>query len=167
MSLIVSTKFSLNTFSPGVRLMESVNKKKGIIPLAQCVQTVWEDDNSKIRKQRKMAEGHMTIKPKKTTVLPLWYGMTIAQSHYFFTEIGHEPEGVAKRWSKVARNHAEAPMPAVVSHYNKHMGGINLLDGLLAWHRYLMKSRRWYNYLSWMLYISSWTIKRTVPHLSV
>ena len=125
----------------------------------------WQLKNKKTIKEDGRGPYDYKTQKDHSIAAVIWYDNRAVT--LFFTEIGHEPEGVAKRWSKVARNHAEAPMPAVVGHYNKHMGGVNLLDYLLARHRYLMKSRRWYNYLSWMLYISSWTIKRTVPHLSV
>ena len=65
------------------------------------------------------------------------------------THTGVQPLMTAKRWNKKKEDHAVLPMPAIIDDYNKHMGGIDLLDSFLAKYRFKMKSRRWYIYLFW------------------
>ena len=82
----------------------------------------------------------------------------------FSTLTGIEPLGSAKRWDKKKKAYVEVPMPAVIDQYNKHMGGIDLLDSFLAQYRFKMKSRRWYLYLFWhflmVALVNAWNVYR-------
>lgn len=80
------------------------------------------------------------------------------------THTGVQPLMTAKRWNKKKEDHAVLPMPAIIDDYNKHMGGIDLLDSFLAKYRFKMKSRRWYIYLFWhflmVALVNAWNVYR-------
>lgn len=42
------------------------------------------------------------------------------------------------------KEYKEIPAPQVVDVYNKHMGGVDLLDSLLGLYRISIRSRQWY-----------------------
>ena len=83
--------------------------------------------------------------------------------------IGPEPVEMARRWDKKAKEYINIERPAVVQEYNRFMGGIDLLDSLLAKYKYRMKSKRWYMYLFWnslmMAVVNSWLLYRRDCHL--
>ena len=65
------------------------------------------------------------------------------------TYVGVEPIQQSRRWDKKTKQYIYIDRPEIVHEYNHFMGGIDLLDSLLAKYRYKMKSRRWYLYLFW------------------
>lgn len=48
-----------------------------------------------------------------------------------------------KRFDKKAQKYVEISQPEVVAEYNMGMGGVDLLDQLLAYYRIFLKSRKW------------------------
>lgn len=51
----------------------------------------------------------------------------------------------ATRWDKKERQHYEIECPYIIKEYNKHMGGVDLMDGLLGRYHIRMKTRKWPN----------------------
>jgi len=80
------------------------------------------------------------------------------------TYVSAEPVNKAKRWDKKLKTYVTIDKPAIVHEYNQFMGGIDLLDGLLAKYRYRMKSKRWYMYLFWhslmIAVVNAWLLYR-------
>lgn len=70
--------------------------------------------------------------------------------HFASSACGAEPHDLCKRWSKADNKYIEIKRPAVVKLYNENMGGIDLLDRVIA--KYAMNSRT-----------KKWTI-RTIHH---
>ena len=62
---------------------------------------------------------------------------------------GATPTEDVQRWSSAEKNFITVQRPYVLSLYNTHMGGVDLLDCFLATNRKRMVSRRWYIYLFW------------------
>ncbi|KAK3789300.1 hypothetical protein RRG08_001690 [Elysia crispata] len=78
--------------------------------------------------------------------------------------IGAEPVANVNRWDKKAKKKVEVHCPAVIRTYNKHMGGVDLLDSLTALSKSKIKTRRWYIYLFYhtinMIVVTSWLMCR-------
>ena len=63
-------------------------------------------------------------------------------------------------------------MPNAIGHYNKYMGGVDLLDSLTAKYKFPLKARRWYMYIFWhtiaLAVINAWLLyKRDCEALKV
>ncbi|KAI8437382.1 hypothetical protein MSG28_011717, partial [Choristoneura fumiferana] len=58
--------------------------------------------------------------------------------------VGTEPVEKTERYCKNARAKVAVDCPKVVKEYNKHMGGVDLADMLIALYKTLFKCRRWY-----------------------
>ncbi len=58
----------------------------------------------------------------------------------------------------------KVPCPAVVKEYNKNMGGVDLLDSLLALYRIKIRSKKWYHRLVFhlldMIIVTTWLLYR-------
>lgn len=56
-----------------------------------------------------------------------------------------------KRWDKATKQHVTVDCPLVISEYNQHMGGVDLMDGLIGRYRIRMKTSKWTNRLFYHL----------------
>ncbi|KAE9525422.1 hypothetical protein AGLY_014222 [Aphis glycines] len=57
---------------------------------------------------------------------------------------GKLPETEVKRFDKKNKIRSKVPCPNIVGVYNKHMGGVDLLDAHIARYRVGMRSKKWY-----------------------
>lgn len=57
---------------------------------------------------------------------------------------GAEPVKKVKWFDKKLKKHVEVDCPAIIKTYNKHIGGVDLLDELLGRHKIKTKSHKWY-----------------------
>lgn len=93
------------------------------------------------------------------------------------TFAGTQPMGKVKRYDRSKKTHVQVDCPKIVTEYNKHMGGVDLLDSLLGRYKIIQRSKKWYIRLfyhlldlsvinSWLLYVR---IKREKfqPHLQL
>ncbi|GFT19968.1 piggyBac transposable element-derived protein 3 [Nephila pilipes] len=60
------------------------------------------------------------------------------------TFAGEKPLGKVMRYDKKTKNRVEIIRPHVIEEYNKHMKGVDLLESIIARHKILMKSKKWY-----------------------
>ena len=60
-----------------------------------------------------------------------------------------QPSTNAKRWDRKNKVEIQVSCPSAVVTYNKSMGGVDLLDGLLSYYRIPVKSKKWYHRLIW------------------
>lgn len=51
------------------------------------------------------------------------------------------------RWDKKTKKYVSIECPMIISEYNKHMGGVDLMDGLIGRYHIQMKTRKWTNRL--------------------
>ena len=83
--------------------------------------------------------------------------------HSVSTYTGVEPISEIRRFDRKQRDYVSIPCPAIIHEYNSFMGGIDLMDCLVALYKYIFKSCRWYMYIwhhmlhvalvnSWILY---------------
>lgn len=75
-----------------------------------------------------------------------------------------------KRFSKENGGYVNVTCPQIVRHYNRHMGGVDLVDTLISLYRTGIKSHRWYmNILSQLLDIcinNAWLLRRRHDRMS-
>ena len=80
------------------------------------------------------------------------------------TFVAIEPLKLVKRWDKKAKSEIKVPCPSVIMMYNKFMGGVDLLDSLLALYRIPVRSKKWYNRIIFgfldMAVVQAWLIYR-------
>ncbi|KAG0436939.1 hypothetical protein HPB47_017689 [Ixodes persulcatus] len=65
-------------------------------------------------------------------------GFTLAS-----TQIGEEPIGSCRRWSKKDKLYQDVPRPAIVEEYNKNMGGVDLSDRMLSLYPTTQRTKKW------------------------
>ena len=56
---------------------------------------------------------------------------------------GIEPEGTCSRWCKKDKVRKQVTRPAVIAAYNKSMGGVDMCDRMIAYHKISSRTRRW------------------------
>ena len=73
----------------------------------------------------------------------------------------------SNKWDRKEKRHIEVQRPSIVGEYNRHMGGIDLLDFLMSRYKITMKSKKWVIKLFFsfcdMIMVMSWLLyKRNV-----
>ena len=80
------------------------------------------------------------------------------------TYAGSEPVSEVRRWNGRTKSYENVQCPKVVSVYNKHMDGVDLIDSLIGLYRTKIKSRKWYHRLFFhlldMTVINAWLLYR-------
>ncbi|KAI4455521.1 transposase is4 [Holotrichia oblita] len=76
--------------------------------------------------------------------------------------------GNVTRWDRVSKSKKNLPRPKIVAGYNKGMGGVDKLDGLVAVYRTRIRQRKWYwplvGYLLDVSVVNGWLLmKRLKP----
>lgn len=92
---------------------------------------------------KKAGRGSMDFYTSEEGVLVVkWFDnkeVTVASNHY-----SAQPTLEVKRWEKKSKSYIYIPCPALISMYNKGMGGVDRCDQLLAFYRMKTKSPKWY-----------------------
>ncbi|XP_058868693.1 piggyBac transposable element-derived protein 3-like [Acipenser ruthenus] len=77
---------------------------------------------------------------------------------------GAHPVTEVDRWDRKRKMITKVPCPAVVKEYNKNMGGVDLLDSLIALYRNKIKSKKRYHWLVFhfldMIIMTTWLLYR-------
>nr|CAI5863507.1 unnamed protein product [Callosobruchus analis] len=85
------------------------------------------------------------------------------------TFCGTLPKGKAERYDKSQNKRIEIECPKIVKEYNKHMGGVDLMDSLIGRYRIKLKSRKRYIRLFYhlldMTIVNAWLLYRRVNAL--
>ena len=80
------------------------------------------------------------------------------------TFMGTNPVNEVRCWSTSEKEFKMIKCPNIVKQYNKHMGGVDLLDSLLGLYKTRMKSKKWYHkiffHLMDMTVINAWLLYR-------
>ena len=80
--------------------------------------------------------------------------------------VGAEPLTDVKRWSRADSEEKQVSCPKVVNIYNKHMGGVDLLDSLLGLYRCKIRSKKWYHRIFFHLIdlsvVNAWLLYKRV-----
>lgn len=78
------------------------------------------------------------------------------------TMCGALPLEKIKRYDRTEKKNIEVSCPKIVKVYNKHVGGVDLMDSHIGRHHIRMKSKKWYfrlfNHMVDMVVVSSWIL---------
>ncbi|XP_063236268.1 piggyBac transposable element-derived protein 3-like [Bacillus rossius redtenbacheri] len=64
--------------------------------------------------------------------------------HTISSFAGAQPESEVHRWDRKAKAILEIPRPFSIGEYNRHMGGVDLADRMIAHYPHGFKSKKWY-----------------------
>lgn len=80
--------------------------------------------------------------------------------------VGRDPVQKTKRWFTSAKEFREIDCPSVVKVYNRHMGGVDLLDSLLGLYRIHIRSKKWhfriFTHMLDLSVVAAWLLYRRV-----
>ncbi|CAK1592408.1 unnamed protein product [Parnassius mnemosyne] len=141
----VLTVVYFDNYFSSVELMHHLRNELGILSIGTFRQNrtrgcILKDD----KEMKKMPRGSVDMKvcEEKKIVLVKWFdnkGVLLGSNY-----TGVEPMGVCKRYFKDKKEYREIPCPNIVKEYNKHMGGVDLADMLVAIYRTIYKTNKWY-----------------------
>ncbi|XP_047446638.1 piggyBac transposable element-derived protein 3-like [Mugil cephalus] len=107
-------------------------------------------------------EEKMAIVRDTTLHVVKWYdncSVTLLSDH-----VGANPVTEVNRWDRKQKINITVPCLAVVREYNKNMGGLDLLDSLIALYRNRVRSKKWYHRLVFhfldMTIVTAWLLYR-------
>ncbi|XP_055924599.1 piggyBac transposable element-derived protein 2-like [Argiope bruennichi] len=82
------------------------------------------------------------------------------------TFAGTNPVSEVQRFDRKQKCHVKVNCPYVIKTYNKHMGGVDLLDSLIGRYKIIMRSKKWYFRLFYHLLdltiINAWLLYKRV-----
>ena len=82
------------------------------------------------------------------------------------TYAGQLPLTTINRFDKKTKKKIDISCPFVIKEYNHHMGGVDLMDGIIARHKIVLKSKKWYMRLFYhfidMTLANSWILNNRV-----
>ncbi|GFS72325.1 piggyBac transposable element-derived protein 2 [Nephila pilipes] len=143
--------------------------KEGIYSLGTIIRN--RIPNSKIPTEKvfnKMKRGHsMEFVGNYNDVeisLTTWKdNKTVIMASIFADE---KPLGKVMRYDKKTKIRVEIIRPHVIEEYNKHMGGVDLLDSIIARHKILMRSKKWcmriFFHLLDLIIVNAWLLYKRV-----
>lgn len=83
------------------------------------------------------------------------------------TFAGAYPTCTIERWDKKTKEMVDVQCPSSVRSYNSNMGGVDLMDSLIALYRTKIRSKKWYLciyfHLMDMLCVNAWLLYRRDP----
>jgi hypothetical protein len=100
-----------------------------------------DDKNMKKQGRGTVEEKHATVDGIRQTALK-WYDNKPV--HLLSTFVGSEPTSLVKRWDKKQKSRIIVCCPNSVQFYNKFIGGVDLMDSLIALYRTDIRSKKWY-----------------------
>ena len=85
------------------------------------------------------------VNANSNIALVRWLDNGLVQLVSSFVGIGNG--NPVKRWSAKEKKKIDVPCPQIVHEYNKHMGGVDLCDMLMALYRIKLRTRKWYTHI--------------------
>lgn len=90
-----------------------------------------------------LKRGQMTIATSADN-LTLVRWMDTKPVHTLSTYAGAQPEDTAQRWDRSAKERIQVSRPYAIQQYNMFMGGVDLVDRMIAHYPHGFKSKKWY-----------------------
>ncbi|CAI6355121.1 unnamed protein product [Macrosiphum euphorbiae] len=82
------------------------------------------------------------------------------------TYIGALEPTKVRRYDKKQKKNVDVEIPKIIEVYNKHMGGVDLMDSLIGRYRIIMRSKKWYikifYHLLDMTVVNSWLMYKKI-----
>ena len=82
-----------------------------------------------------------------------------------------EPTSQVRIWDRKGKKELFVECPSALAIYNKSIGGVNLLDGLLSYCRIPVRSKKWYHCLIWhfldVSVVQAWFLHNAVDNEKV
>ncbi|KAE9523298.1 hypothetical protein AGLY_016246 [Aphis glycines] len=100
------------------------------------------DDSTMLKKPRGTYD-HCVTNIRNTDIVAITWKDT-KNVNLLSTFAAIEPVTKVSRYDRKLNKRVEVDCPHIIKVYNTHMGGVDLLDGLLGRHKIKMRSRRWY-----------------------
>ena len=120
-----------------------------------------DDKQLKIRGRGSYEEREGTVAGVSIRILKWFDNRAVTLASTFASSA---PISTVSRWDKSLKKHIDVPFPNTVALYNKFMGGVDLLDGLVAYHRTKIRSKKFYHRLFFhlldMICVNSWLLYR-------
>lgn len=93
---------------------------------------------------KKKPRGSSSVVTSQTTNISIvrWFDNSPVHTASVFA--GAEPVGTVERWNNKDKIYEIIPRPYSIELYNKHMGGVDLMDSLVGLYRHTIKDKRWY-----------------------
>ena len=93
---------------------------------------------------KKNGRGSVSFKCDMNSGLAIvrWYGNKCVQVVSTYSTA--ESSGAVERWDPKSKRYLQVPFPDAIKEYNSAMGGVDLVDMLIALYRAPMKTKRWY-----------------------
>ena len=83
---------------------------------------------------------------------------------------GAQPVATVRRWDRVEKVDKQIPCPNIVTTYNRHMGGVDLLDSLIGLYRCRIRSKKWYHkiffHLCDLVAVQAWLLYKRVSKMT-
>ena len=113
---------------------------------------------------KKLERGRSECATSENVVVTQWRdNKTVTMASNF---VGKLPEGKCIRFSRSERKDIQIKQPKVIQLYNKHMGGVDLLDQSINCYRIGVRIRKWYwSIFTWLLdlaCVNSWHAAKMV-----
>lgn len=108
--------------------------------------------------------GHSDVVYKDDTVLVAWRDSKAVYlaSNKYTGDINHN----CQRYDRIKKAKVQVPIPNMIKTYNESMGGVDLLDAMVAVYRVLYRIKKWwFCFYSWSLNVSAvnaWRLRMRV-----
>jgi len=98
-------------------------------------------DDSLLMKKSRGTTAHCVSKVRDIGIVAVtWKDTTIVSLLSTFAAV--DPVVKVSRFDRKQKKRVEVNCPNIIKVYNRHMGGVDLLDGLLGCHKIKMRSRK-------------------------
>lgn len=155
-------KLFADNYFTSVRLIEKLKKKDiyyiGTVRLDRLKNI--EIDNDKVMRKKGRGAFVSRVEEKTNVICTRWHDNKVVSlvSSY----VGTDPVSIARRWDKKEKQFLEVTRPAIVTEYNRFMGGIDLLNMCSGLYRFPIRSHRWYLYVFYhtlrMALVNAWFV---------
>lgn len=140
----------------------------------RCVGTIRKDriPNNKLpnmeKKERGACEERCASFESTSLCVVSWKDNKVVTLASTFT--GIQPIQTTTRYDRKKNRRVTINCPNIIKEYNKHMGGVDLIDSFIGRHKITMKSKKWYMRIFFHLIditvVNSWILYRKVCKLN-